>query len=189
MEVDGELQQGGELATNETDKEKRDNMEKNSMPIHEGYLLGYCDIEHGGEYSVKDTKGYHVAPIRDNHAVPNTKDTTGGDCVTPTCKNKKGDYASTADMEIEGDHVAPSAKETGGRHVAYTAEDTGGDHVLLTGMYDKTEEEKCEGKSLSASCPHILPLLKHQVIGAPKINSEIGQVVFDPQNKDKKFIR
>ena len=181
MEVDGELQQGGELATNETDKEKRANMEEDSMSIQEGYLLGYCDIEYGGDYLFKDT--------------------TGGDCVAPTCKNKKGDYPSIADMEIESDHVAPSTKDTGGRHVAYTAKDTGGDlisptikvtgvdHVLLTGIYDKTEEEKCEGKSLSASCPHILPLLKHQVIGAPKINSEIGQVVFDPQNKDKKFIR
>ena len=43
MEVDGELQQGGELSTNETEKEKRDHMEEDPMSIHEEYLPGYCD--------------------------------------------------------------------------------------------------------------------------------------------------
>ena len=38
-------------------------------------------------------------------------------------------------------------------------------------------------------CPHTLPILKGQVIGASKINPEIGMVVFNPQNPRVKFIR
>ena len=43
--------------------------------------------------------------------------------------------------------------------------------------------------SISVGCQHILPLLKGQVIGANKINPEIGQVVFHPQNAQKKYLR
>ena len=43
--------------------------------------------------------------------------------------------------------------------------------------------------SISVGCQHILPLLKGQVIGAHKINPEIGQVVFNPQNAQKKYLR
>ena len=42
---------------------------------------------------------------------------------------------------------------------------------------------------LSTTCPHLLPLLGGQVIGATKINPDLGQVVSDPHNPEKKFIR
>ena len=43
--------------------------------------------------------------------------------------------------------------------------------------------------SNKASCPHLLPMLRGHVIGAPKINPEVGQVVFNPQNGQQKFLR
>ena len=43
--------------------------------------------------------------------------------------------------------------------------------------------------SISAGCPHILPLLGDQVVGAPKINPQLGKVVSDPRNVNRKFIR
>ena len=43
--------------------------------------------------------------------------------------------------------------------------------------------------SISKVCPHILPISKNIVIGAPKINAAIGQVVFDPQKAQNEFLR
>ena len=43
--------------------------------------------------------------------------------------------------------------------------------------------------SLVPSCPHILPMSGGHVAGAPKINPDIGQVVFKAHNKQQKFIR
>ena len=48
---------------------------------------------------------------------------------------------------------------------------------------------KTHPKASPANCPHILPMLRGYVIGAPKINPEVGQVVFNPQNDQQKFIR
>ena len=39
------------------------------------------------------------------------------------------------------------------------------------------------------NCPHILPMSGDTVIGAPKLNPDIGQVVYNPKNADDKFIR
>ena len=140
------------------------------------------------------------------YATPTDKDRAGGDCFAPQYENDEEDLASTVAIKIgdfdyaketKGQPVGPSAKDTGGAQFEHTTQDTGGslisptggDHVSPTGKYSKTEEGRRGSKSLSASCPHILPLLKNKVIGAPKINSEIGQMIFDPQNKHKKFIR
>ena len=46
-----------------------------------------------------------------------------------------------------------------------------------------------QSKLFPESCPHLLPMKIFHVIGAPKINPEIGQVVFNPQNDQQKFIR
>ena len=43
--------------------------------------------------------------------------------------------------------------------------------------------------SIKAGCEHILLLFKGQVVGAHKINPEIGQVVSDPKDIKRKFIR
>ena len=65
MEVDGEFQQGGELSTNETDKEKRDHMEEDPMSIHEGYLLGYCDsVDYGRVKNLKQVVDTGLKEIR-----------------------------------------------------------------------------------------------------------------------------
>ena len=40
-----------------------------------------------------------------------------------------------------------------------------------------------------ATCPHVLPLFGDEVLGAPKVNSEIGQVVFDPKNRADRYLR
>ena len=60
---------------------------------------------------------------------------------------------------------------------------------ILCGM--ETIYPKHNGKlpSISNVCSHILPISKNIVIGAPKINSAIGQVVFDPQKAQNKFLR
>ena len=46
-----------------------------------------------------------------------------------------------------------------------------------------------EISSISKGCAHILPISKGLVIGAPKINSAIGQVLVDPKNAQNKFLR
>ena len=40
-----------------------------------------------------------------------------------------------------------------------------------------------------ANCPHVLPLFGDEVLGAPLINPELGQVVFDPKNRHDRYLR
>ena len=44
-------------------------------------------------------------------------------------------------------------------------------------------------KRISTNCKHILTLSRGQVLGAPKINTELAQVLSDPQKPLEKFIR
>ena len=53
----------------------------------------------------------------------------------------------------------------------------------------KTTHTQCPRKPNALNCPHILPMSGDTVIGAPKINPDIGQVVYNPKNADDKFIR
>jgi hypothetical protein len=46
----------------------------------------------------------------------------------------------------------------------------------------------------SNGCPHSLPLqrvsgVSDEVLAAPKVNSSIGKMAFNPKNKERKFIR
>ena len=46
----------------------------------------------------------------------------------------------------------------------------------------------------SNGCPHSLPLqrvsgVSDEVLAAPKVNSSIGKIAFNPKNKERKFIR
>lgn len=51
------------------------------------------------------------------------------------------------------------------------------------------DSNKRKPLSFPSICPHILPMERDQVIGAPKINPNIGQVVLNPNNEHTKFLR
>ena len=53
----------------------------------------------------------------------------------------------------------------------------------------KTAPTQRPRKLFASHCPHTLPMLGDKVIGAPKINPDIGQVVSNPDNADEKYIR
>ena len=53
----------------------------------------------------------------------------------------------------------------------------------------KTKPSQMPWKPQALTCPHILPMSGNKVIGAPMINTDIGQVVYSPKNTKEKFIR
>ena len=53
----------------------------------------------------------------------------------------------------------------------------------------KTAHSQRPQKPYALNCPHILPMSGDKVIGAPKINTNIGQVVYNPKNTNEKFVR
>ena len=59
----------------------------------------------------------------------------------------------------------------------------------ITGSRKAFVSNKGQSLSFPANCSHVLPMLRGHVIGAPKLNPELGKVVFDPQNNQQQFIR
>ena len=45
-------------------------------------------------------------------------------------------------------------------------------------------------RSARTGCPHLLPIItEDEVVGAPKINTELGRIVFDPDKPNVRFLR
>ena len=53
----------------------------------------------------------------------------------------------------------------------------------------KTASSQRPKKPYALNCSHMLPMSGDKVIGAPKINPDIGQVVYNPKNTNEKFVR
>ena len=136
---------------------------------------------------------FHRTPVTEKFARMPT-----GENNSAFVKEINGDHNAAACKEIEGHENSSIVKEIHAEekegYIVVKSKTIGQEPVFVSNdlrfkLINNFCVKKPTEKAANGTCKHILPLSRGQVLGAPKINTELAQVLSHPQKPFEKFVR